>query len=209
MLLDINGDSTEVVRTRDALTSIAPHDEVMIVHERADGAVLRAVGSSATGFVVDVRGGHTGDQTSASRLPASAIESMFDRFAARDTGWPGAVIWQQGTPVATHRRRSGLGVRILAIIIGIVGGVAVLVVLRSAVTVPWLCERDGRDVESVRLGTAGVGPSGTECVFADGAVESVFDLDAGLAWAELGGSLLVAALAGYVVVRLISSVASR
>lgn len=209
MLLQINGDPTEVVRTREALTSVPPRDEVTIAHERADGAVLRAVGSSATGFIVDVRGGHTGDQTSAGRLPASAIESMFDRFAARDTGWPGAVVWQQGAPVATHRRRSGAGVRLLAIIIGTVAGVAVLVVLRSAVTVPWLCERDGREAESVRLGTAGVGPGGTECVFADGTVESVFDLDAGWAWAELGCSVLIAVLAGYVVVRLVGAVARR
>ena len=193
---------------RDALTSVAPHDPVTIVHERADGAVLRAAGSSATGFTVDVRGGHTGDQTSAGSLPASAVESMFDRFAARDTGWPGAVVWHQDVPVATHRRRTG-GVRVLAFVIGMVTGIAVLVVIRSYVTVPWLCDRDGREVDTVRLGALGVGRSGTECVFVDGSVVSVFDLDAGLAWAELGATIAVALVAGSLAAKVVSAVGRR
>lgn len=209
MILDVNGKRTEVARTRDALTSVMPTEPMALVHERADGAVLRALGSSASGFAIEVRGGHTGDQSSASRsVPPSAVETMFDRFVAGDTGWPGAVVWHQDVPVATHRRRTG-GVRVLAFVIGVVVGFATLVVVRTYLTVPWLCDRDGREVDTVRLGALGVGRSGTECVFVDGSVVSVFDLDAGLAWAELGATIAVALVAGSLAAKVVSAVGRR
>ena len=153
MLIEANGDEIEVSSARAALERFGPHDEVALAHRRGDGAVLRAAGSSVRGFVIDVTGGHTGTRTSSSRsLKASTVATMFDRFAAGDTGWPGPVVWQDETDAAPVRRRRSPVRGVVATLSGLVIAVVVVALLRRTVTVPWVCGRDGGTVRRVRHG---------------------------------------------------------
>lgn len=212
MQVEIDGEVREVGSGRDALASVAPHQQVVVLHRRDDGAVLQLIGSSARGFGVEVDGGHTGRRSSANRaMSATTVATMLDRFAARDTGWPGAVIWRDETTGASRSAGPGPVRRVLAVLAGLVVAVVTVSVLRSAVTVPWLCGRDGRDVESVRIAGDGlrIGRRARECTFTDGSVVAADDLGAGYMWAEVGVTALAAVVIWYVVARLVERMLSR
>jgi hypothetical protein len=212
MQVEIDGEVLEVGSGRDALASVAPHQQVVVSHRRADGAVLQLIGSSAHGFGVEVEGGHTGRRSSANRaMAATTVATMLDRFAARDTGWPGAVIWRDEATGAVRSTRPSRARRALAVVAGLVVAAVAVSILRSAVTVPWLCGRDGRDVESVRIAGDGlrIGRRAQECTFTDGSVVAASDLGAGYVWAEVIATALAAIVIWYVVARLVQRVLTR
>jgi hypothetical protein len=199
--VEINGEVREVASGRDAIAAVGPHDELILVHRRSDGAVLQLGGTPISGFVVEVDGGHTGRRTSASRtIPASTVATMLDRFAAGDTGWPGATVWYDETTKAPRARRSPIPAMVAFVITMVVSIVAVMM-LRRFVTLPWVCGRDGGDVESVRL--VG-GDSGTDrCVFTDGTVLDAVDVAGAWWWAEIALSILAVFVLWSLLMRLV------
>lgn len=209
MQLEIDGERRDVGSARDAFASVGPHDDVVVVHRRADGAVLQAAGDATSGFVVDVRGGHTGDRTSASHaLKATTVAVMFDRFAANDTGWPGAVVWaDEGVATSGPRRRSPVTSTIV-FVVALVGAIATWLALRWFVTVPFVCRRDGRELERVELRGAS-GRGGDLCVFVDGAEVRVTSVSPTLGWAELVVMLVVVFLVWAVYARVLSRLLRR
>lgn len=184
MIVELNGDPREFGSARDAFASVGPHDEVIVVHRRADGATLQAAGDATSGFVIDVRGGHTGNRTSAGHaLKATTVATMFDRFAANDTGWPGATVWADERIGAVPKRRS-LVVSMLVFVVAMVAAIATWLALRWFVTVPLVCGRDGRELDRVEL--RGLGSDGGDlCVFTDGTEVGATTVSPTLGWIEL------------------------
>lgn len=197
--IDLNGTEYEVRGAGEALSLVAPDEDVILIHRRADGAVLQCAGTTAQGFVVDAIGENVGNQMSASHdVPASAVATMFDRFAAGDPGWSSGPVWQ-GSPAADggsapSMRKPIIGILLLAL--GAVAGAVVASVWRRLVAVPWLCDQDGREVVRTTVGSGGVGlgDNGHRCYFADGTDQSVFDVAATFAWFEVFVFLAVLAI---------------
>lgn len=211
MLVEVNGSEHEVDTGRAALALVGPHEDVTVVHRRADGAVLRLTGTATRGFAIDVEGGHTGTRSSASRtVAASTVATMLDRFAAGETGWPGAIVWGDEATGARMIRRRNPVAGVVAMLVGFVVAVVAVALLRRAVTVPWLCGRDGRKVEAVRLGNRGLAMGrGDECEFVDGALVDVFDVGSGIAWAETAAALLLGLLVWYLATRVVTRLFTR
>ncbi len=209
MLIVANGDEIEVSSARAALERFGPHDEVSLVHRRADGAVLRAVGSPVRGFVIEVTGGHTGTRTSSSRsLKASTIATMFDRFAVGDTGWPGPVVWQDETDAAPVRRRKNPVWGVVATLSSLVIAIVAVALLRRTVTVPWVCGRDGAEVTDVRIGGRGVATT-ADCVFVDGRVIGMLDVDVTFGWAEVIVTTVAVVVLWYLIARIVARLVGR
>lgn len=187
MQVELNGEPRDVGSARDALAAVGPHEEAILVHRRADGAMLQAAGDATSGFVVDVRGGHTGNRTSASQaIKATTVATMFDRFAANDTGWPGAIVWADERTGTAGPKRPSPVITVIKLVVAVVLAIATWLALRMFVTVPFVCGRDGRTLDRVEIRGASLGGDGGDlCIFADGSELPSLDVAPVLGWVEL------------------------